>query len=185
MKLSHHIRAIVVARTPTMSSFRLSRAALRARPAAIFNPVQRRGYADAVSDKIKLSLALPHQVCPFSDPSSTAKGTLKASPNGNASSTLTFFLCRLSTSLLMCTCPSNPTAQMVQLEVADPSCFSVFKSTFQPSLVRWASSLSTYHRSNNSNPAWWRSSRRAAAANNSFVRDALERRSFKPSWTNE
>lgn len=46
-----------------MSALRLSRAALRVGSAAAFKPVQRRGYADAVSDKIKLSLALPHQVC--------------------------------------------------------------------------------------------------------------------------
>ena len=45
-----------------MSALRLSRAALRAGSAAAFKPIQRRGYADAVSDKIKLSLALPHQV---------------------------------------------------------------------------------------------------------------------------
>ncbi|KAI1614042.1 ATP synthase subunit delta, mitochondrial [Exophiala viscosa] len=44
-----------------MSALRLSRAALRARSAVALKPVQRRGYADAVSDKIKLSLALPHQ----------------------------------------------------------------------------------------------------------------------------
>ncbi|KAL2018824.1 hypothetical protein VTK56DRAFT_382 [Thermocarpiscus australiensis] len=44
-----------------MNSFRLARAALRARPAALRAPLQRRGYADAVSDKIKLSLTLPHQ----------------------------------------------------------------------------------------------------------------------------
>ncbi|KAK5071779.1 delta subunit of the central stalk of mitochondrial F1F0 ATP synthase, atp16 [Lithohypha guttulata] len=43
-----------------MSSVRIARTALRARSAAIARPVQRRGYADAVSDKIKLSLALPH-----------------------------------------------------------------------------------------------------------------------------
>ena len=45
-----------------MSSLRIARAALRARSAAVARPVQRRGYADAVSDKIKLSLALPHNV---------------------------------------------------------------------------------------------------------------------------
>jgi F-type H+-transporting ATPase subunit delta len=50
-----------------MSSLRIARAALRAsRPAsAIARPVQRRGYADVASDKIKLSLALPHQVRSF------------------------------------------------------------------------------------------------------------------------
>lgn len=51
-----------------MSAIRLSRAALRARAAAAFKPVQRRGYADAVSDKIKLSLSLPHQVCYATNP---------------------------------------------------------------------------------------------------------------------
>ncbi|OAL31144.1 hypothetical protein AYO20_08379 [Fonsecaea nubica] len=45
-----------------MSALRLSRAALRARSTIALKPIQRRGYAEAVSDKIKLSLALPHQV---------------------------------------------------------------------------------------------------------------------------
>lgn len=44
----------------TMNSLRIARSALRARPTAI--RVAKRGYADAVPDKIKLSLALPHQV---------------------------------------------------------------------------------------------------------------------------
>ncbi|KAF2747620.1 epsilon subunit of F1F0-ATP synthase N-terminal domain-containing protein [Sporormia fimetaria CBS 119925] len=45
-----------------MSSLRFARAAVRAvRPAAIARPIQRRGYAEAAPDKIKLSLALPHQ----------------------------------------------------------------------------------------------------------------------------
>ncbi|KAM0436711.1 hypothetical protein ACHAPT_002422 [Fusarium lateritium] len=55
-----------------MNSLRFARAALRARPAAIRVPLQRRTYAEAVPDKasdsqkpppatIKLNLALPHQ----------------------------------------------------------------------------------------------------------------------------
>ncbi|PYH90069.1 ATP synthase delta chain mitochondrial precursor [Aspergillus ellipticus CBS 707.79] len=44
-----------------MSSLRFARSALRARPSAFRVPLQRRGYAEAVSDKIKLSLSLPHQ----------------------------------------------------------------------------------------------------------------------------
>ncbi|KAK4114026.1 epsilon subunit of F1F0-ATP synthase N-terminal domain-containing protein [Canariomyces notabilis] len=44
-----------------MNSLRIARAALRARPATLCATVQRRGYAEAVSDKIKLSLSLPHQ----------------------------------------------------------------------------------------------------------------------------
>lgn len=45
----------------TMNSLRAARVVLRARPAAL-KTLQKRGYADAVPDKIKLSLALPHQV---------------------------------------------------------------------------------------------------------------------------
>jgi hypothetical protein len=45
-----------------MNTLRIARAAVRARPAAIARPIQRRGYAEVASDKIKLSLALPHQV---------------------------------------------------------------------------------------------------------------------------
>ncbi|KAF2867108.1 ATP synthase delta chain mitochondrial precursor [Massariosphaeria phaeospora] len=44
-----------------MNTLRIARSALRARPAAICRPLQRRGYADVTSDKIKLSLALPHE----------------------------------------------------------------------------------------------------------------------------
>jgi F-type H+-transporting ATPase subunit delta len=45
-----------------MNSLRIARAALRVCPTAIARPLQRRGYAEVASDKIKLSLALPHQV---------------------------------------------------------------------------------------------------------------------------
>ncbi|MCJ1243100.1 delta subunit of the central stalk of mitochondrial F1F0 ATP synthase, atp16 [Trapelia coarctata] len=44
-----------------MNSLRIVRAAALVRPSAVRSPLQRRGYADAVSDKIKLTLALPHQ----------------------------------------------------------------------------------------------------------------------------
>lgn len=43
-------------------SMRVARAATRIRPSVFRLPPQRRAYADAVSDKIKLTLALPHQV---------------------------------------------------------------------------------------------------------------------------
>jgi F-type H+-transporting ATPase subunit delta len=39
-----------------MNSLRIARAALRARPAALRAPVQRRGYAEAVSDKVSFLL---------------------------------------------------------------------------------------------------------------------------------
>ena len=45
-----------------MNSLRIARAASRLRPLPVRLSVQRRSYADAVSDKIKLTLALPHQV---------------------------------------------------------------------------------------------------------------------------
>lgn len=45
-----------------MNALRAVRAAARVRPSTACLPLQRRGYADAVSDKIKLTLALPHQV---------------------------------------------------------------------------------------------------------------------------
>ncbi|KAK4555015.1 delta subunit of the central stalk of mitochondrial F1F0 ATP synthase, atp16 [Recurvomyces mirabilis] len=44
-----------------MNSFKVARAAVRARSSAMRVPVTRRGYADVAPDKIKLSLALPHQ----------------------------------------------------------------------------------------------------------------------------
>ncbi|KAI9798083.1 MAG: delta subunit of the central stalk of mitochondrial F1F0 ATP synthase, atp16 [Piccolia ochrophora] len=44
-----------------MNPMRFARTALRVRPAVLRGPLQRRGYAEAVGDKIKLSLALPHQ----------------------------------------------------------------------------------------------------------------------------
>merc|ERR1712169_129941 len=44
-----------------MNSLRVARSALRARPTAFRAPLQQRGYADVASDKIRLSLALPHQ----------------------------------------------------------------------------------------------------------------------------
>ncbi|KAI7478392.1 ATP synthase subunit delta [Hortaea werneckii] len=44
-----------------MNSLRVARSALRARPTAFRAALQQRGYADVASDKIRLSLALPHQ----------------------------------------------------------------------------------------------------------------------------
>ena len=46
-----------------MSSLRVARSVLRTRPTYLAPIVQRRGYADVASDKIQLSLTLPHQVC--------------------------------------------------------------------------------------------------------------------------
>ena len=45
-----------------MNAFRVARGAARVSPSVTTKGIQRRGYAEAVSDKIKLSLALPHQV---------------------------------------------------------------------------------------------------------------------------
>ena len=45
-----------------MNPLRIAQAAVRVRSAKTLLSIQRRGYAEAVSDKIKLTLALPHQV---------------------------------------------------------------------------------------------------------------------------
>lgn len=45
-----------------MNSLRFSRAAARVRPGLARPTIQRRAYADVASDKIQLSLTLPHQV---------------------------------------------------------------------------------------------------------------------------
>ena len=44
-----------------MNTTRVARAAFKARPSAFRAPLQRRTYADVAPDKIRLSLALPHQ----------------------------------------------------------------------------------------------------------------------------
>lgn len=60
-----HVFSINLIPSPTsalkMNSLRIARSALKVRPSAL-RCVQRRGYADVASDKIRLSLALPHQV---------------------------------------------------------------------------------------------------------------------------
>ena len=45
-----------------MIAYRTARILASVRPMTFRAPLQRRGYAEAVPDKIKLSLALPHQV---------------------------------------------------------------------------------------------------------------------------
>lgn len=45
-----------------MNSLRIARATAHFIPTATRLRLQKRGYADAVSDKIQLTLALPHQV---------------------------------------------------------------------------------------------------------------------------
>ncbi len=42
-----------------MNSFRVARAAVRARPAAMRIPIQRRGYAEAIPDKVSTNLDIP------------------------------------------------------------------------------------------------------------------------------
>jgi hypothetical protein len=62
VKLWQTSNCILTTPRSIMNTLRIARAAVRARPAAIARPIQRRGYAEVASDKIKLSLALPHQV---------------------------------------------------------------------------------------------------------------------------
>lgn len=90
-----------------MSAIRLSRAALRARSAVALKPIQRRGYADAVSDKIQLSLALPHQVCLLQAgflPIARSRRDELVAVKFECVLT-TFSVYRLSTSRPMCTLP--------------------------------------------------------------------------------
>lgn len=44
-----------------MNTARVARAALKVRPTTFRAPLQKRTYADVAPDKIRLSLALPHQ----------------------------------------------------------------------------------------------------------------------------
>ena len=76
--------------TLSMNAIRVARAAVRMRPTAVWSSTQRRGYADAIADKIKLTLALPHQVA-----------KLPFSPDTEADP----ILCSQSTSLQMCKIP--------------------------------------------------------------------------------
>ena len=90
-----------------MSALRASRAALRARSALTKNPAHRRGYADAVSDKIKLSLALPHQVRPRQWLFPRLEKTDRSRMMGVSAD---MGYSRLSTNLQMCTTPLPPLA---------------------------------------------------------------------------
>ena len=117
-------------------SLRISRAATRIRPSALRLPLQRRGYADPVSDKIKLTLALPHQV---------------GAPQPSNCSSLRFFICHLQltfhrsdsqyTSLRMCALPSTFTLQKShepKLGLIEGP-YSGCKSTYLRSPERWVS----------------------------------------------
>lgn len=48
--------------TKKMNTIRIGRGVCRIQPKFTRSTILRRGYADTVSDKIKLTLALPHQV---------------------------------------------------------------------------------------------------------------------------
>jgi hypothetical protein len=88
-----------------MNSLRIARAAVHVRPAAIARPLQRRGYAEVASDKIKLSLALPHQVRIFGIDADCGFGhriSIKQQQADELSRSL-------STSRKMCTSTTSPT----------------------------------------------------------------------------
>lgn len=79
-----------------MNSLRIARATARFIPGATRLCLQNRGYADAVSDKIQLTLALPHQVSTSPD---RFVHPPVFPPNGQADYFLTY---SLSTNLEMC-----------------------------------------------------------------------------------
>lgn len=81
-----------------MSSLRIARATSRFIPTATRLNSQRRGYADAVSDKIQLTLALPHQVPTSPDSPAHPAASFSLCPAD------TFLIFSLSTNPQMCMC---------------------------------------------------------------------------------
>ncbi|TQW00050.1 hypothetical protein IF1G_02264 [Cordyceps javanica] len=172
-----------------MNSLRIARAAIRARPVAMRMVVQRRGYAEAIPDKvrmphpplprayppkltreqIKLSLSLPHQVC-FNF-ICTLRGVVRTDRNvfydpiARAESVPSDNL----------GAPPPPCENLQQpMLITSTRPFSSRKmssrSTSPLSLVRWVFSPITFPPSNSSSLASSRSSRRAAAPSPSSVR---------------
>lgn len=131
-----HILSIHQSLYPNMNSLRIARAAIRVESTFIRKPMLRRGYADAVSDKLKLTLTLPHQVlnplnCPGSQNyhHSSLVGP-HSFMNGN--------LVDLQIPERVCQSLFRENDMVVHL-----LCFAklplVSKLTYRPSLGRWAS----------------------------------------------
>jgi hypothetical protein len=132
--------------TPSiMSSLRIARAALRVRPTAIARPLQRRGYAEASSDKIKLSLALPHSVRIHDCLSMRPDQLLSLHCCGLK---LTTCARSLSTGPRMCTSPlTRPTPRKPRTKTNQSSAASRSTSLRKP--ARWVSWQTTCRRLNN------------------------------------
>lgn len=144
-----------------MSSLRFARSALRARPSLFSAPIQRRGYAEAVPDKIKLSLALPHQV---REPLSITTPMLTFHPSH-----------RLSTARLACMwplCLRSTWVTLISSNTDDPS-QQVPRSTSPPPPVRWVSLPTTSPPSNSSSLVLSRLLRRAVPPSSTSVRPIL------------
>jgi hypothetical protein len=156
-----------------MSSFRFARSALRARPSAFSAPLQRRGYAEAVSDKIKLSLALPHQVRPNPDVSLLhAALMLRRLTN--------CLLHRLFSSRLACAylpkihLTNRLDGQPVLVRTRTYDLFHVVsRSTSPPSPERWVFSPTTFPPLSSSSPVLLRSLRRVVLTRSFSVRPTL------------
>ena len=111
-----------------MNSLRIARSALRAQPTRLLAPVIRRGYAEAVSDKIKLSLALPHQV--------RHAAVLLSLPLTKA------IVVHLQIYRRVCPPVREPSGLKL-------TCRTGSKSTFLPSPERWECSQTTFRQSSN------------------------------------
>ena len=121
---------------PTMNSLRFARAAVRIHPSFTRIPMQRRGYADAVSDKLKLTLTLPHQVL---NPLDCPHGQ-----NYQHSSLIGYYSCingnLVDLQIPGCVCPPlfREDYLVVQL-LCSAKLPPASKSIYRPSLGRWAS----------------------------------------------
>lgn len=131
-----------------MSALRLVSAAARRAPRATIS-LQRRGYAEAASDKIKLSLVLPHQV----------RLTSLSFCNCNLP-LLTHSM--LSVVLFDWTCYNRLSFPRKML----------YRSTLPRRLVTWVSSPTTSRQSSRCALVSWRSLTQRATVRNGLVRTA-------------
>lgn len=158
-----------------MNSFRFARAALRARPAAMRVPVQRRTYAEAVPDKA----SRPVQACvPLRQLTSSADQAQPFSPPSGTQLMVSFPNCLaldIAEPLHDQFSPDHRSAiddQKLITANHSPSTSPRMssRSTSRPSLARWVSSRTTFPRLSSSSPVWWRLLRRAVAPSSSSVR---------------
>lgn len=129
-----------------MNSLRIARAAVRARPAAIARPIQRRGYAEVASDKIKLSLALPHQVRIARSPKHEISWTKSAGEEREEADKKNLVRVQVARCVRLLRSYPNPHHESA---VTDRRRETVYRSTLPLRLVIWVFWLVTFPRSSN------------------------------------